>query len=212
MSRLFDTEAWGAITETAEQMTALIDDALHPGDDRADLDGLYSRLMAALEALGGRLPTKDRDQRVSYLAPLAMLFDERVLGRLSIMSMGRALDWPSLQTGVDSSRFGGDMFFRRIDVLLAEAPVDPLRAQIYLWCLEQGFFGRHADDPGALDDYQTRLWAALEQPELPTEAPIISEVTRFPGLPRTRTIVLLVLAMAVVWQLVLVLTMRSVSV
>lgn len=212
MSALFDTRSWIAITETAAVMTELIDDALPPGGALADVEGLHGRLLAALEVLGNQLPSEDREHRVALLAPIAMLYDERILGRLAIMSVGSALDWPSLQTALDTTRFGGDLFFRRVERLLAPGELfDPLVAQVYLWCLESGFLGRHAEEPQALDEYRARLWEVLEQPELPTEAPIASEVARFPGLPRTRTIVFVVLGMAVVWQLLLVVGMRTVT-
>lgn len=38
-----------------------------------------------------------------------------------------------------------------------------------------------------------------------------SEIARYPGLPRTRTLVLLVLLMAIAWQGILVLATRSVT-
>lgn len=212
MKRLFDTQAWAAITETAAEMHRLIEETLVPGGALADIDGLHGRLLTALEALGPRLPANQRGGRDAYLAPIAMLFDERILGRLSIMSMGSALDWPSLLTAVDGTRFAGDVFFRRIDAMLQPGEVlDPLLPQVYLWCLEQGFLGRFADEPSVLDDYRARLWKSLEQPELPTEAPVATEVARYPGLPRARTLVLLVLLMALAWQGILVLATRSVT-
>ena len=212
MKRLFDAQAWTAITEAVAEMHRLIEETLVPGGALSDIEGLHGRLLAELESLGPRLPANVRGGRDAYLAPIAMLFDERILGRLAIMSMGNALDWPSLLTAVDGQRFAGDVFFKRIDAMLEpEASADPLLPQIYLWCLEQGFLGRHADEPAVLDGYRRRLWKSLELPELPTEAPIATEVARYPGLPRRRTMALLVLLMALAWQGILIVATRSVT-
>jgi hypothetical protein len=148
-----DLDAWGEILSAYGDVSAAVAKAFAgPPPDLAALSALIRR---RLDALRRRLPGGQE----AAMPPLAFLLDEKILAQLD--TTGLELTWPLLGRALADTDFGGDVFFHKADDLRAAAQPSALVIQVYLFCLDEGFAGRYADDPEALADYRKQLFAKL---------------------------------------------------
>ncbi|UQA56291.1 DotU family type IV/VI secretion system protein [Polyangium aurulentum] len=202
----FDSRSWTKIVDAYRDICGLIDQTLGGAKPVADLQGLFSAIWRRLDELRRSLP--EDPEPLDLLAPLAFFFDERVLLRLSADPVGRELSWPMLGRAFASDNaasldafYAGDAFFERARELNEDSA--PLLVQVYLFCLDEGFSGRHAHDPEALRRERETLFRrlSLRAPPPPTSA---STSLASPRAPRPLWhFVIAVIAGAVVWQVIL---------
>ena len=148
-----DLDAWGEILAAYGDVSAAIDKAFAgPPPDLVALSALVRR---RLDALRRRLPGGQDE----VLVPLSFLLDEQVLAQLVTAEL--EVTWPLLGRAFADTDFGGDVFFKKADELRAQAEPSSLVIQVYLFCLDEGFVGRYADDPEALADYRGQLFGRL---------------------------------------------------
>jgi len=135
------------------------------GANPETLGALRQRLLTAFEQLRASL-LKDLSEREvnQFLLPLVLLSDEKIMGRL------RAADrtlWPLLQRELYGLENGGDLFYELIDEQLELTAGGPWLAEVLLFCLSDGFRGRHGDSPSKVHGYQTKLANRLRQADPP---------------------------------------------
>lgn len=208
----FEASIWMEITAAAGDVSDWLEAAFADAKTLPDLDALHRRAARRLDALLQSLPGADSAARKALLAPITFLLDERALGLLSSESMRRELAWPLLQEALVGVEYGGDEFFRRVDVILKETHPDQLMVEINLWCLERGFLGRYAEAPDEIEAYQKALWGRLRVPPLPLSTWPSTEHTWHGGLKRwpPLKVALVLLIFAVVWQgMLIALAMRA---
>ena len=165
-------EQWGRVADwhdsVRDALSQLLPSASGSEANAETLAALRSRIMDAFEELRsgmlGNLAPREVNQ---FLLPLVLLTDEKVLTR--IRPTDRA-SWPLLQHELYSVENGGDLFYELIDEQLSPTSSGTNIGEILLFCLSDGFRGRHGDAPARLQTYRTKLAAKLglnEPPVLP---------------------------------------------
>lgn len=119
----------------------------------ADVRDRLDRLRAVLRAQ----PDGDR-----MMLALILFVDERIMRQLAD---DVRLSWPLLQVEWLGSSRGGEEFYRILDRLLEDQRTAGLLLEIFYFCLSNGFVGRYAGNPAAIEDYRRRLRARIGVPE-----------------------------------------------
>jgi type IV/VI secretion system ImpK/VasF family protein len=120
-----------------------------------DLVKLRSKLRAQLEQL--RTAIIERySERDAYLVlfPLTAHCDELV--KKMILDINQ-LEWPPLQQELYQVVDAGDLFYELLDNALAKPDTLPLVYEVYYFCLNDGFCGRHGDNVEKLSDQLKKL-------------------------------------------------------
>lgn len=111
---------------------------------------------------------------------LVFYFDERVMRQLPDSAR---LRWVPLQSEWIGSSHGGTEFYRILDKLLQDETTASIVFELFYYCLRNGFVGRYANNPDAIETYKKYLASRIEVPVVATE-PAESYTTHNP-LPRT---------------------------
>jgi type VI secretion system protein ImpK len=171
-----------AASTEVDRVVAAVPAGAHLGNDgtarlhqavRAALDGLRADLVASLS------------ERAAYEAifPLVLHFDERVTARLGERD---AAAWPLLQRELYGVEAGGDLFYELADQRLDDPGRAPLTLAMLLYCLNNGFLGKAADDPAEGTRTASRLASAIPLPPLPAAG--ARPTARRAAVPRSATI------------------------
>ena len=135
-----------------------------------DLVELRSQLRTELEQLRAAI-TEQYSEREAYfvLFPLIAHCDELV--KKLILDINQ-LQWPPLQQELYQVVDAGDLFYESLDNALAKPDTLPLVYQLYYFCLQDGFCGRHGINPERHTDYLNKLrqHIALQPIEIPPPA------------------------------------------
>lgn len=139
-------------------------------DDRARIEPLQalarSRSAALWKQLAEHPELGEGDAFGRVRTALAIHFDERVLERLPDYLRS---SWTRLQTEFTGSSVGGEDFYRFVDQALVDRSLPSLVFEVYHFCLSHGFEGRHANNPGQIEEYERNLEGHItfELPKLP---------------------------------------------
>lgn len=167
---MIDLDAWREILAAYRDATAAVDKAF--AGPPADLGALAALLRSRLDRLR-KLLVGGHD---AVLAPIAFLLDEQILAQLATTEL--EVTWPLLGRTHGDTDFGGDVFFAGASRLCGEAEPLSLVIQAYLFCLDEGFVGRYADDPRGLAECRRALFKKLSlvpppgAPAAPTALPV----------------------------------------
>ena len=162
---------WDAAHGIAETLETLSRDlarhgaAATPAVDRTELRArVRDELLAARARFSGSMP---EGEAYRALFPLVAHVDE-------IMQLadgaGPRPAWAPLQKELFGVTNAGDLFFESLDELLEASATPRFALELYLFCLQLGFQGRHAGSPGQLERYRRRIAARICGP-LPAREP-----------------------------------------
>lgn len=135
------------LTAESRQQLGLPGYATGPGPDPAEANALAAR--------------GAEDEVEQTIVPLVVHLDERVLGRLPERLRP---SWHRLQEDVIDSDNGGEVFYDKLEALLASPLASPLVLEVYLFCLCEEFFGRYYEDREQIAVYKARLARRLPAP------------------------------------------------
>ena len=124
--------------------------------EKIDLIDLRIRLRDQLEYLRLLITEKYSDRDAYFvLFPLTAYCDEIV--KTSIIDV-QSLDWLPLQKELYKIDDAGDLFYELLDDSLIKIETLPLVYEVYYFCLQDGFCGRHS-----LDSVRTNYLRKLEK-------------------------------------------------
>ena len=129
-----------------------------------DLVSIRSELRTQLDFLKATL-SEQYSERDTYLIlfPVVAQMDEVVLGQF----LGRVHSgWPSLQKELFQIDNAGEVFFEILDDILLKPQTSLFIFEVYYFCLNYGFRGRHQDNPVKIKTYMKKLSAKLAQEEI----------------------------------------------
>jgi type VI secretion system protein ImpK len=183
-----DGRIWTEILAAHRDVEGLIANAFEDPGARPDLAALRRDVWRRLDRLRVTLSASmSAEQAVRVLVPLLYLIDEKVLLRLGAGGGGTAPSWQLLQRAFQTED-GGDAFFDEVNALGHDTPA--ILFEVYLFCLQAGFEGRHAGEPEELDRYKQRLAEKIAAPLAPSAPPPASAV---PALADTTRLALVIL-------------------
>jgi type IV/VI secretion system ImpK/VasF family protein len=154
--------------ESSELVAATIPEAaaddldnIRPHLGKEVLARLHEELRALLARLSTDLSTlvEEADNK-EIIFLLTLRFDERVQRRLSPDEENQ---WPLLQRALFQIHDGGDVFYDLIDERLKQRDTSPRLIELCLYCLSDGFVGRHARNKQKLEEYKRKLAGRLER-------------------------------------------------
>ena len=134
--------------------------------DAEELVSIRSDLRTQLDFLKATL-AEQYSERDTYLIlfPIVAQIDEVVLGHfLHKLHTG----WPSLQKELFQIDNAGEVFYDILDDILLKPQTPQFIFEVYYFCLNYGFRGRHQDNPVKLRTYMKKLLGKLEQEQLET--------------------------------------------
>lgn len=143
----------------------------------ADLVGLKAKIRARLHLLKNALAsTYSEEDTHAILFPIVVYFDELV----RFVSRDVAIKWETLQGEIYNNESGGEEFYK----FLEQIKSPQLAIEVYYYCLNDGFEGKHADDPARIEDYKKQLEARLQivpiAADPPRPEPPPPELVKFP--------------------------------
>jgi type VI secretion system protein ImpK len=174
-------EHWNALLATHRTVRELLNQTLPvpaSGAERTTvrigmeaMRQLEQRFLEALNGLRKALASDlSAEQVEEALQPYVFLLDELVLRRLCQAEQPL---WPLLQQRLFGQDSGGDLFFDLAEARLNHADTPTLLLELFYFCLQAGFEGRHADNAAKLHEYRERLKARIPRPLAP-DAPSTS--------------------------------------
>jgi type IV/VI secretion system ImpK/VasF family protein len=89
---------------------------------------------------------------------LVLYLDERVM---QMLSEDLCLSWPMLQREWLGSTHGGDELYRILEHVLGMAEPPLALLEVFYFCLNSGFVGRHAGQPALIEAWKDRLRMAI---------------------------------------------------
>lgn len=98
---------------------------------------------------------------------LVLYLDERVM---QMLSEDLCLSWPMLQREWLGSTHGGDELYRILEHVLAMAEPPPALLEVFYFCLNSGFVGRHAGQPALIEAWKDRLRMAIAARDVAAQA------------------------------------------
>jgi len=111
-----------------------------------------ARILRLREELAGE-PARDH-----IVLVLVLFLDERVM---QMLPEDLCLSWPMLQREWLGSTHGGDELYRILEHVLAMAEPPPALLEVFYFCLNSGFMGRHAGQPALIEAWKDRLRMAI---------------------------------------------------
>jgi type VI secretion system protein ImpK len=168
-------EHWNALLATHRTMRELLDQILPPPASSAErttvrigmdaMRQLEQHLLEALNGLRKALASDSTAEQVEeVLQPYVFLLDELVLRRLCQAEQPL---WPLLQQRLFGQDSGGDLYFELAEARLNHAETPPIVLEMFYFCLQGGFEGRHADNAAKLHEYRERFKARIPRPSPP---------------------------------------------
>jgi type IV/VI secretion system ImpK/VasF family protein len=100
----------------------------------------------------------DEPARDQILLVLVLYLDERVM---QMLSTDLCLSWPMLQREWLGSTHGGDELYRILGHVLAMPEPPRALLEVFYFCLNSGFMGRHAGQPAVIEAWKDRLRMAI---------------------------------------------------
>lgn len=133
-----------------------------------DFVELRTRLRTELEDLRTTI-TEQHSERDAYFAlfPLIAHCDELV--KKMILDINH-LEWPSLQQELYQVADAGDLFYELLDSILGKPETLPLVYEVYYFCLNDGFCGRHGGNTDKLFEYLKKLRSHIILPPITATA------------------------------------------
>jgi type IV/VI secretion system ImpK/VasF family protein len=107
-----------------------------------------ARILRLREELAGE-PARDH-----IVLVLVLFLDERIM---QMLPEDLCLSWPMLQREWLGSTHGGDELYRILEHVLAMAEPPPALLEVFYFCLNSGFMGRHAGQPALIEAWKDRL-------------------------------------------------------
>jgi type IV/VI secretion system ImpK/VasF family protein len=89
---------------------------------------------------------------------LVLYLDERIM---QMLSQDLCLSWPMLQREWLGSTHGGDELYRILGHVLGMPEPPPALLEVFYFCLNSGFMGRHAGQPAVIEAWKDRLRMAI---------------------------------------------------
>lgn len=111
-----------------------------------------ARILRLREELAGE-PARDH-----IVLVLVLFLDERVM---QMLPEDLCLSWPMLQREWLGSTHGGDELYRILEHVLAMAEPPLALLEVFYFCLNSGFMGRHAGQPALIEAWKDRLRMAI---------------------------------------------------
>lgn len=111
-----------------------------------------ARVLRLREELAGE-PARDH-----IVLVLVLYLDERVM---QMLAEDLCLSWPMLQREWLGSTHGGDELYRILEHVLAMADPPLALLEVFYFCLNSGFMGRHAGQPASIEAWKDRLRMAI---------------------------------------------------
>jgi type VI protein secretion system component VasF len=154
------------------EIIAAIDGLLRPMREVASPDALESvnlvelraRLRLRLDHLRALLAERHSERDAYFvLFPLVAHYDELV--KTLILDLNH-MQWPPIQQELYQVADAGDLFFETLDSVLGKPETLPLVYEMYYFCLEDGFLGRHGGNPDKIADYRRKLRERIHPPAL----------------------------------------------
>jgi type IV/VI secretion system ImpK/VasF family protein len=115
-------------------------------------DEVRARVLRLREELAGE-PARDQ-----ILLVLVLYLDERIM---QMLSQDLCLSWPMLQREWLGTTHGGDELYRILGHVLAMPEPPPALLEVFYFCLNSGFMGRHAGQPAVIEAWKDRLRMAI---------------------------------------------------
>lgn len=133
----------------------------------ADIVKLRADLRQRLKNLEDKLSADLPEREVFYaLFPIVVYTDELVRSAVH----DRAAQWPALQFELYNIENGGEVFYKKLDELLAKNETEPLIFEIFYFCLKDGFLGQWQDNPMKVQEYMNRAASAIQVAEYERES------------------------------------------
>jgi cell division protein FtsN/type VI protein secretion system component VasF len=127
-----------------------------PGEiDHQELVRVRAEIRTQLDFLRMKL-AEQLTERDCYLVlfPIVAFFDEYV--QTTYLGENQ-LDWPPLQRELFQIDDAGEIFYDTVDDILRKPQTIPFIYEVYYFCLNKGFLGRHIGDPVKINEYLKRL-------------------------------------------------------
>lgn len=115
-------------------------------------DDVRTRVLRLREDLVDE-PTRDQ-----ILLVLVLYLDERIM---QMLSDDLCLSWPMLQREWLGSTHGGDELYRILGHVLAMPEPPAALLEVFYFCLNSGFMGRHVGQPAVIEAWKDRLRMAI---------------------------------------------------
>lgn len=162
-------EPWKIIASINTHLNSLREADSPAAVARIDLVELRGKLRTQLEHLRAIITTEHSERDAYFvLFPLTAHCDELV--KKVILDISH-LSWPPLQQELYQVEDAGDLFYELLDNALGKPETLPLVYQVYYFCLNDGFCGRHGVNPDRLADYLERLRSHITLPAIEDTSP-----------------------------------------
>ena len=161
-------QLWSSIHQFFGDIELLWADFLtKEGKHCGDYPHLLSNITKNIEALKIRLsdltPPHEEEQ---VLLPIVIYVDELMKTKLPDHAGN---GHPLLQEKLFNSSRGGEVFYDTLDDVLHKGDVPSIVYEVFYFCLNSGFKGRHAGDGSRIESYKNILHSKLSFPDVDAE-------------------------------------------
>lgn len=146
-------EQWWAVVSALEDVKVLIEGARGLEAARS---AMRSRLTQARRALSEGMPEMEV---YKIMFPVVVYCDELMLRRISAREQTQ---WLPLQTELYKINDGGEAVYRLLDEELDKPDMLPALVGVHYYCLNDGFVGRHSEQPVKIQEYKDRLATKIQ--------------------------------------------------
>ncbi|MCG8618939.1 MAG: DotU family type IV/VI secretion system protein [Desulfobacterales bacterium] len=184
-----EKQLWKKIAELFSDMETGISEFL--SKDKLDVDDIIdspdTNILQVRESIRKQLDLLRVDlseyltEQESYyvLFAIVIYIDEHI--QVTVLDKAE-LTWPILQKELFDIDDGGNLFYDTLDHILKKPEISIFIFEVFYFCLNHGFKGKHISDPLAVADYKKRLEQKIDAGEFTPDIMIPEDTTGFPRL------------------------------